>query len=121
MSDVENNPPAVPAKPRRKRSRKRKPARSRKVSRLPPWNVVLLDDDQHTYEYVIDMVGRVFGFDPLRGYLVAREVDGTGRAIVFTAHRELAELKREQIMSFGADPLVASCQTSMRATIEPAP
>ena len=115
MSEAHTNPPAKPKPRRRTRT-----ARSRKVKRLPPWNVVLLNDDQHTYEYVIDMVGRIFGFDMVRGYLLAREVDQQGRAVLFTTHRELAELKRDQILAYGADPLVASCRSSMRATIEPA-
>ena len=30
---------------------------------LPPYNVVLLDDDDHSYAYVIEMLGDVFGYD----------------------------------------------------------
>jgi ATP-dependent Clp protease adaptor protein ClpS len=37
-----------------------------------------------------------------------------------TTHRELAELKRDQIHSYGTDPRVATCQGSMSATVEPA-
>ena len=28
---------------------------------LPPWNVVLLDDNDHTYEYVVEMLLKLFG------------------------------------------------------------
>lgn len=92
----------------------------RKVQQLPRYHVVLLDDAAHTYEYVIDMLGFVFGYAPQRGYQLAREVDGRGRAIVATTHRELAELKRDQILGFGIDPRIASCKGSMTAIIEPA-
>ena len=33
----------------------------RETEGLPPYNVVLLDDDDHSYEYVILMLKRVFG------------------------------------------------------------
>lgn len=110
--------PTAPQKPPRRKPRQT--ASPPKVKRLPRWNVVLLDDNQHTYEYVIDMLGRIFGFDSVRGYRLAREVDGTGRAIVYTAHRELAELKCQQIKAFGADPRLSSSRASMQATIEQA-
>jgi ATP-dependent Clp protease adaptor protein ClpS len=91
-----------------------------KSQKLPPFNVVLLDDDDHTYDYVITMLRRVFGHPEPRGYQLARQVDAHGRAIVMTTHRELAELKRDQILGFGADPRIASCAGSMKAVIEPA-
>jgi ATP-dependent Clp protease adaptor protein ClpS len=83
--------------------------------------VVLLDDDHHTYQYVIEMMVSVFHADVTRGYTIAREVDTTGRAIVFTGHREYAELKRDQIHAYGADPRISACRGSMRAIVEPAP
>jgi ATP-dependent Clp protease adaptor protein ClpS len=52
---------------------------------------------------------------------MAKEVDTTGRVIVLTTSREHAELKRDQIHAFGADPLLARCKGSMSAMIEPAP
>ncbi len=106
----------APAKPKRKA----RPRSRRKTTRLPPWNVILLDDDDHTYQYVIEMLGHVFGHGLAKAFVMAREVDATGRVIVFTGHRELAELKREQIISYGLDPRISSCRGSMRAVLEPA-
>ena len=91
-----------------------------KNQKLPPYNVVLLDDDDHTYDYVVMMLRRVFGHPEPRGFQLARQVDSQGRAIVMTTHRELAELKRDQVLAFGADPRIASCVGSMSAVIEPA-
>ena len=45
----------------------------------PFYNVVLLDDDDHTYEYVIRMLGSLFGHPPEKAYLMAKEVDTSGR------------------------------------------
>jgi len=88
--------------------------------RLPPYNVVLLDDDDHSYEYVILMLKRIFGYPVEKGYKMAQEVDATGRVVVATTNLEQAELKRDQIQSFGPDPLIPRCKGSMSATVEPA-
>jgi ATP-dependent Clp protease adaptor protein ClpS len=92
----------------------------RKTEGLPPYNVVLLDDDDHSYEYVILMLKRIFGHPIEKGYEMAREVDATGRVIVATTNLEQAELKRDQIQNFGPDPLIPRCKGSMSATVEPA-
>jgi ATP-dependent Clp protease adaptor protein ClpS len=91
-----------------------------KTEELPPYNVVLLDDDDHSYEYVILMLKRIFGHPLERGYEMAREVDDSGRVVVMTTNLEQAELKRDQIQAFGPDPLIPRCKGSMSATVEAA-
>ena len=91
-----------------------------KIEGLPPYNVVLLDDDDHSYEYVILMLKRVFGHSIEKGYEMAQEVDAKGRVVVATTNLEQAELKRDQIHAFGPDPLIPRCKGSMSATVEPA-
>jgi ATP-dependent Clp protease adaptor protein ClpS len=91
-----------------------------KVKRQPPYHVILLNDDDHTYQYVIHMLGSLFGHQPEKAFLMAKEVDSSGRVIVDTTTKERAELKRDQIHAFGPDPLLPRCQGSMSATIEPA-
>jgi ATP-dependent Clp protease adaptor protein ClpS len=100
---------------------KTKEKREEKTKRQPPYNVVLLNDDDHSYEYVIIMLQQLFGHPPEKGYQMAKEVDTSGRVIVLTTTMEHAELKRDQIHAFGPDPLIARCKGSMSATIEPAP
>ncbi len=85
----------------------------------PLWNVVLLNDDDHTYEYVIEMLGKLFGLAPERAFQCACEVDRAGRAIVDTTTKERAELKRDQIHGFGPDWRIPRCKGSMSADIEP--
>lgn len=88
---------------------------------IPPWHVVLLNDDDHSYQYVVVMLAAVFGFPAEKGYKHAKEVDSTGRTILLTTSREHAELKQEQVHSFGADPLLAGrSKGPMTCTIEPA-
>jgi ATP-dependent Clp protease adaptor protein ClpS len=101
-----------------------KPAPVRKskptTQKLPPYNVVLLDDDDHSYQYVIEMLGKIFAHPEQKAFQMAKEVDSTGRVIVLTTHKERAELKRDQILAYGPDALIASSTVSMRAIIEPA-
>ena len=95
--------------------------RPRQATRLAPrWHVVLLDDEDHTYDYVIDMLIRLFGHDEARAYQMAVEVDTLGRVIVDTTSRERAELKQEQIHGYGPDPRIPRCAGSMTAELEPA-
>ena len=57
----------------------------RKPKKQPPYNVVLLDDDDHTYEYVIQMLGKLFRHGLEKAFLMACEVDVTGRVILLTS------------------------------------
>jgi ATP-dependent Clp protease adaptor protein ClpS len=86
----------------------------------PLWNVVLLDDDEHTYEYVIEMLCRLFFKTVEEAYGHAVEVDSTGRTIVMTCDRQAAEFGRDQIHGFGADWRMPKCRGSMTAILEPA-
>lgn len=92
-----------------------------RTKRQPPYNVVLLNDDDHSYDYVIAMLQKIFGYPVEKGFLLAKEVDTAGRVILLTTTKEHAELKQEQIHAFGPDPLITRCQGSMSAVIEPAP
>ena len=99
---------------RRKEEKKRK-----KPKRQPPYNVILWDDNDHSYAYVIQMLQKLFGFPVEKGFQLAETVDMAGKAIVLTTTREHAELKRDQIHAYGKDDLIAGCKGSMSSTIEP--
>jgi ATP-dependent Clp protease adaptor protein ClpS len=96
-----------------------KPQRQEQTKRQPPYNVVLLNDDDHTYDYVIAMLQILFGHPRETGFAMAKEVDSTGRVIVLTTNKEHAELKQDQIHAFGPDPLLPRSAGSMSAVIEP--
>lgn len=91
-----------------------------RTKRQPPYHVILLNDNDHTYQYVIHMLQVLFGHPPEKGFEMAREVDTKGRVIVDTTSLERAELKQDQIHAFGPDPLIPRCKGSMSAVIEPA-
>ncbi|MDP9173415.1 MAG: ATP-dependent Clp protease adaptor ClpS [Planctomycetota bacterium] len=107
------------AKPADK-TKQSKPEKKRKPGRLPPYNVVLLNDNDHSFAYVIEMLGVLFAHPEEKGFEMADEVNREGRVIVLTTHKEMAELKRDQIHAYGTDHRVATCQGSMSSVIEPA-
>ena len=86
----------------------------------PLYHVVLLDDDEHTYAYVIEMLQRLFLFSEGKAFAHAREVDTTGRTIVITCELPEAEFARDQIRSYGPDWRMPESKGSMSAIIEPA-
>lgn len=91
-----------------------------RVLHLPRYHVILLDDNDHTYDYVIEMLMQVFRHSRERAFMMACEVDAAGRVIVDTTTQERAELKRDQIHAYGPDWRIDRCKGSMSATIEPA-
>lgn len=86
----------------------------------PLYNVILLDDDEHTYDYVIEMLQKLFLFSEAKAYQHAVEVDTTGRTLVMTCELPQAEFARDQIQSYGADWRMPNSKGSMSAIIEPA-
>jgi ATP-dependent Clp protease adaptor protein ClpS len=94
--------------------------RSSKVRLQPRYHVILLNDDDHTYDYVIEMLVELFNHSVETAFLMAKEVDEKGRVIVLTTSLEHAELKQEQIHAYGPDPRLERCQGSMTAELEPA-
>jgi ATP-dependent Clp protease adaptor protein ClpS len=89
--------------------------------RQPRYHVILWNDDDHSYAYVMTMLLELFGHPLEKGFQLAKEVDASGKAIVLTTTMEHAELKRDQIKAYGKDPDIRACKGSMSASIEPAP
>ena len=89
--------------------------------RYPPYNVILENDDHHSFEFVVGVLQKAIGFAPERAYQLTNEAHTTGRAIVWTGPKEVAELKVDQIRTFhelregGRDLGPLGC------SIEPAP
>jgi ATP-dependent Clp protease adaptor protein ClpS len=107
---------AVPTTVRKTEKRTDDKHRTRKQ---PPYHVILLNDDDHTYDYVIGMVRRLFGYTSEHALQLATEVDQSGRVILDTTTLERAELKRDQIHAFGRDWRIPACEGSMYSQIEP--
>ncbi len=98
-----------------------KPEQERRTRRQPLYHVVLIDDNDHTYDYVVGMLRKVFAMTAEDAFIRACEVDSDKRVILDTTTLERAELKRDQIHSFGRDWRIPRCCGSMGAVIEPSP
>lgn len=105
-------------RPQRERESKEN---AKRPKRQPRYYVLLWNDNDHSYEYVVGMMQALFGYPPEKGFMIAREVDTGGKAICMTTTMELAELKRDQIHAYGKDISIQRCKGSMSASIEPEP
>jgi ATP-dependent Clp protease adaptor protein ClpS len=113
-------PHVAVAEPETKRKAKGKP-KKKPPRKMPMYHVILWNDDDHSYEYVIEMMRKLFGHQREKGFLIAKEVDTQGKAVCLTTTLEHAELKRDQIHAFGPDKHIERCKGSMSATIEAVP
>ena len=69
---------------------------------------------------LIEMLIKLFAHSIPRAKELTWEIDSRGRAIVYTTHKEKAELKREQVLAYGADPRLSRSKGPLRCYIEPA-
>ena len=90
------------------------------IDRLEPfYDLILLDDDDHTYDYVVEMLVAIFGFSEAEAFQHAVEVDTEKRTRLLTASFEEVQAKRHQVHSYGADWRLERSKGSMSAIIEP--
>jgi ATP-dependent Clp protease adaptor protein ClpS len=87
---------------------------------VPLYRVVLLDDNDHTYDYVIEMLQKIFIFSLDQAYRHAEEVDRSGRTVLITCELPEAEFARDQILAYGPDWRLERSKGSMSAIVEPA-
>jgi ATP-dependent Clp protease adaptor protein ClpS len=91
-----------------------------RIESVPLYRVVLLDDNDHTYDYVIEMLQQIFIFTLDQAYRHAEEVDRCGRTVLITCELPEAEFGRDQIHAYGRDWRLERSQGSMSAVVEPA-
>lgn len=71
-----------------------------KTRRIPPYNVILENDDHHSQEFVVEVLRKVLGCPLERAFQLMEQAHTTGRSIIWTGPKEVAELKCEQVQSF---------------------
>jgi ATP-dependent Clp protease adaptor protein ClpS len=99
-----------------------KPRDDTRTRRIPPYNVILLNDDHHSMEFVVETLCKVLGCAVERAYQFMMEAHQSGRAIIWTGTREVAELKAEQIQTFPEIRASDNAQLGpLGCVIEPAP
>lgn len=88
--------------------------------RIPPYHVILENDDYHSFEFVLEVLRKALGFNEQRALQVTTEAHTKGRAIAWTGSKEVAELKVEQIRSFHEIRVDGRKLGPLSVTIEPA-
>lgn len=68
--------------------------------RLPPYHVILENDDHHSMEFVVAVLRKVLGCTLEKAIQLMLEAHNAGRAIIWTGPKEVAELKADQVKSF---------------------
>ena len=100
---------------------KSKAAPSTETRRQPPYNVIILNDEEHTFDYVIELLTKLFAHPKKDAVALTWKIHLSGRAVVYTTHKEKAELKRDQVLAYGPDPRMSISRGPLRCYIEPAP
>jgi ATP-dependent Clp protease adaptor protein ClpS len=73
---------------------------STRTRRVPPYNVILLNDEHHSMPFVMEVLIKALGCTKERAFEFMMEAHNSGRAVVWTAPKEVAELKAEQMLTF---------------------
>jgi len=111
MADTpESNMPETPNNPEEQAGTQTKPAPSKpKPKQLPPWKVLLHNDDVNTVEDVVKTIVMLTTLNEQDAIERMLEAHHTGVALLLTTHQERAELYQEQFKS-----------RALTVTIEPA-
>src|SRR3954454_5206898 len=92
-----------------------------KVRLLPPYNVILENDDHHSFEFVMSVLQKALGYNIPKCYQLTMLAHESGQAIVWTGTKEVAELKMEQMLSFHEIKANGQKLGPLGVRIEPAP
>ena len=66
------------------------------------WRVIVLNDNHNTFEGVAFALAQTIpGIDYEQGMALANKIHTSGQAIVWSGHRELAELYHSQLADYG--------------------
>jgi len=93
-----------------------------KPRRQPPYAVMLHNDDSNSFEFVIETIRKVFGYEIEKCFKLTLEAHEHGISMLWSGTLEGAELKREQMLSRGADPSMKDAGAlPLRVTLEELP
>jgi ATP-dependent Clp protease adaptor protein ClpS len=100
---------------------KPKASEETQTRRVPPYNVILENDDHHSFDFVVEVLRKALGYSTERAYQLTHLAHTSGRAVVWTGPKEVAELKADQITTFHESRPDGAKLGPLGCTIEPAP
>lgn len=77
-----------------------KPKEKVKTRQVPPYHVILENDDHHSMEFVVGVLRKVLGYAQEKCIQLMMLAHHSGQSVVWTGPKEVAELKVEQILTF---------------------
>jgi ATP-dependent Clp protease adaptor protein ClpS len=89
------------------------------VTHMPRWNVILLNTDHHTFEWVVMLIMNVFNKDFDEAFNLTMSIHKEGLCIAATCHKEKAEMYYDLVHGYGADPDSKGPVESLPCRIEP--
>lgn len=75
------------------------PSTAPKIEQLPPWKIILHDDEINSAEYVVNKVQEITKLDEKKAANRVLEAHKNGVALLLTTHKEKAELLIEMFAS----------------------
>jgi ATP-dependent Clp protease adaptor protein ClpS len=85
---------------------------------LQPCKVILFNDEEHTYDYVVEMLVHASRLSRENAFRCAVEVDLTGRTIVHYGTRQECEGVVARITAYGPDHRLPQSMSSMKAEVQ---
>lgn len=89
-----------------------------KTAHLPRWHVILLNTDDHTVEFVVSLIMTIFNKNFDEAFALTMEIHEKDSCIATTTHKERAELYKEQVHAYGADPNMKQNHRPLPCVIE---
>ena len=112
---------AIESPPQSKRQR-REERSTDKPKRPPLYAVIVFNDEEHSFPYVIETFQKVFGYPLEKCSDLALQIHLAGKGIVWSGAQEIAEFKRDQIRSCGPDFYASKkVEFPLGVAIEPLP
>jgi ATP-dependent Clp protease adaptor protein ClpS len=84
----------------------------------PQYHLVILNDDTHSFDYVIRLFQDVFSIPLARSVALTCEIHSQGRAVVFTGSLDEVNNKRTQVIIYGPDTSVPNSVGPLSVVIE---
>lgn len=79
---------------------KTKPEEQTRARKVPPYNVILENDSFHTFEFVVAVIRKALGYSEEKAFQLTFMAHNSGRSVVWTGPKEVAELKVDQIRTY---------------------
>ena len=80
--------------------------------------VILYNDEEHTYDYVVEMLCHACGLTREKAFRCAVEVDLAGRTTVYFGARPACDRVADRIRAYGPDHRLPQSMTSMRCDVQ---